>query len=326
MPLSTPGRGSTPALGNQRQGGSGRTVVICGLISLVLFTVSCRMGDEGPLATLRSAFQTVTYPVRYLGSAISVPFQSLGNVVTNLTADQETLTELQAEVEELRAKNVELEEDAQTAERLQELLDLQDVYNLQSTAAHIISESTDSWSATVTIDKGTLSGLTVGMPVTSSSGILGQIIECSASTSTVRLITDENSSVSAMLQSTRVQGMVEGSVDGQLYLTLIPSSSTVEVGDVVVTSGLGGVFPKGLPIGEVTSVESTSGASYLTITVEPYSSAENNEEVLVITSLTEEKEGREEDGASADAQDTSSATATEDDSDDEEDDTTEEGE
>ena len=326
MPLSTPGRSSAPALGNQKQGGSGRTLVICGLLSVVLFTVSCRMGDEGPLAAARAAFQTVTYPVRYLGAAVSVPFQSLGNVITNLTADQETLSELQAEVEELRAKNVELEEDAQTAERLQALLDLQDVYNLQSTAAHIISESTDSWSATVTIDKGTLSGLSVGMPVSSSSGIIGQIIECSASTSTVRLITDENSSVSAMLQSSRLQGMVEGSVDGQLYLTLIPSSSTVEVGDVVVTSGLGGVFPKGLPIGEVTSVESTPGSSYLTITVEPYSSAENNEEVLVITSLTEEQEGTEEDVASADAQDTSSATATEATTEDDEGEETEEGE
>ncbi len=326
MPLSTPSRASAPALGNQKRGGSGRTLVICCFISVALFTVSCRMGDEGPLAAARSAFQTVTYPVRYLGAAISAPFQGLGNVITNLTADQETLSELQAEVEELRAKNVELEEDAQTAERLQALLDLQDVYNLQSTAAHIISESTDSWSATVTIDKGTLSGLSVGMPVTSSSGIIGQIVECGASTSTVRLITDENSSVSAMLQSSRLQGMVEGSVDGQLYLTLIPSSSTVSVGDVVVTSGLGGVFPKGLPIGEVTSVESTPGSSYLTIIVEPYSSAENNEEVLVITSLTEEQEATEEDVASADAQDTSSATATDATTEDDEGEETEEGE
>lgn len=309
MPLSGSRRPSTPALGNTKQGGGGRALIVCAVVSLALFTASCRTGEEGPIAAVRGAFQTVTSPVRYLGAAISVPFQGLGNVVANLTADQETLSELQEENEELRARNVELEEAAQTAERLQGLLDLQDVYNLQSTAAHIISASSDSWSATVTIDKGSLTGVSVGMPVTSSSGVIGQIYECGPTTSTVRLITDENSSVSAMLQSSRLQGMLEGSVDGQLQLTFIPSESDVSVGDVVVTSGLGGVFPKGLPLGEVTSVESTPGASYLTIVVEPYAHAENNEEVLVITSLTEEQQATEEDIASADAQDTSSATS-----------------
>lgn len=267
------------------------------------------MGDEGPLGLVRGAFQTVTSPVRYLGATLSMPFQGLGNVFTNLTADQQTLSELREENEHLRARNVELEEAAMSVERLQGLLDLQDVNNLQSTAAHIISGSTDSWSSTVTIDKGSLTGVSVGMPVTSSSGVIGQIIECGPTTSTVRLITDENSSVSAMLQSSRLQGMLEGTVGDQLRLSLIPSDGSVSIGDVVVTSGLGGVFPKGLPLGEVTSVESAPGAAYLTIVVEPYAHAENNEEVLVITSLTEEQQATEEDIAAADAQDTAGAAA-----------------
>ena len=261
------------------------------------------MGDEGPLGAVRGAFQTVTSPVRYLGATVAAPFRGIGNVVTNLTADQQTLSELRAENDELRARNVELEEAAQTAERLQGLLDLQDANDLQSTAARIISGASDSWSTTVTIDKGTSSGVTAGMPVTASSGVVGQVIDSGSTTSTVRMLTDENSSISAMIQSSRVQGMLTGSVTGQLNLTLIGTEQEVNVGDVVVTSGLGGVFPKGLPLGEVTSVESAPGALFLDIVVEPFSHAENYEEVLVITSLTEEQRATAEDIAAADAQD-----------------------
>ena len=276
--------------------------MVCAVLSVALFTLSCRTGESGPLGVVRSAFQTVTMPVRYLGATVAAPFQGLGNIFTNLTADQATLSELQAENDQLRARNVELEEDAESAQRLQDLLDLRDANNLQSTAARIISGSTDSWSSTVTIDKGTSSGLTAGMPVTSSSGIVGQIISCSASTSVVRLLTDENSSISAMIQSSRAQGMLDGSATGEVTLTLVRTNQQVSVGDTVVTSGLGGVFPKGLAIGQVTSVENNPGSLYLDIVVELFAKAETAEEVLVITSLTEEQQASAEDIAEADAQ------------------------
>ena len=284
-------------------------LVACVAVSVILFTVSCRFGDEGLLSAVRGAFQTVTSPVRYLGATVAAPFQGLGNIFTNLTADQATLSELRAENDQLRARNVELEEAAQSVERLQGLLDLRDANNLQSTAARIISGASDSWGSTVTLDKGTSSGLAAGMPVTASNGIIGQIVECGPSTSTVRLVTDENSSVSAMVQSSRAQGMLVGTVTGQVQLTLIGTDQEVAVGDVIVTSGLGGVFPKGLPLGEVTSVESSPGAVYLEILVEPYAHAETSEEVLVITSLTEEQQATAEDIVAADAQDAASAAS-----------------
>ncbi len=268
------------------------------------------MGSSSPFEVVRGAFQTVTSPVRYLGSTVSAPFQGLGNVITNLTTDQQTLSDLQAENERLQARNAELEEAEQTASRLQSLLDLQDSYSLQSTAARIISSSTDSWTSTVTIDKGSTSGLTVGMPIMASNGIIGQIIQCNPTTSVVRLVTDESSSISAMVQSSRAQGMINGSATGQVTLELIRTGQTVEVGDVVVTSGLGGVFPKGLPLGRVTSVENNPGSLYLDIVVEPFAHTENNEEVLVITSLTEGQEASAEDIAAADAQENAGKTTT----------------
>ncbi len=273
------------------------------------------MGSSSPLELVRGAFQTVTSPVRYLGSTVSAPFQGLGNIITNLTTDQQTLSDLQEENERLQARNAELEEAEQTASRLQSLLDLQDSYSLQSTAARIISSSTDSWTSTVTIDKGSTSGLTVGMPIMASNGVIGQIIQCNPTTSVVRLVADESSSISAMVQSSRAQGMINGSATGQVTLDLIRTGQTVEVGDVVVTSGLGGVFPKGLPLGRVTSVENNPGSLYLDIVVEPFAHTENNEEVLVITSLTEGQQASAEDIAAADAQEnagkTTSATSDE---------------
>lgn len=299
----------TPSLGfaslSKRGMSVSKQAILYSVVSIVLLTVSSRLPNALPFDMARSALQTIAFPVRVLGSVITTPFQAASTVAVNLTAQQQTLTDLQQENEQLRARNVELEEAQQTATRLQALLKLQDTYKLKSTAARIISGSTDSWSNTVTIDKGSADGLAVGMPVTDSSSAIGQITSVSQHTSTVRLITDESSGVSAMVQSSRAQGLLVGSTVGTTNLTFIRTTQKVAVGDVVVTSGLGGVYPKGLPLGTVENVESSPGALYYRITVEPYLRAENNEEVLVITSLTEEQKATSEDVAQADAQETS---------------------
>lgn len=308
MPLSNGGRAATPSLGSSSQHTGGRTLGVLVALSLVLFTVSVRGGEAGVLNVVRGCFQTVTMPVRYLGTLASMPFQGLGNVFVNLTSDQATLTELKDENARLAARNAQLEEAEQIATRLQSLLGLQSSYSLQSTAARIISGSTDSWSDTVTIDKGTSSGIAVGMPVAGSDGVIGQVVECGYATSVVRLVSDDFSSVPAMVQSSRAQGQLSGSATGQVTLTLVTTDQEVRVGDTVVTSGLGGVFPKGLPLGRVTSVESAPGSLYLDIIVEQYSKTENYEEVLVITSLTEGQQASSTDIAAADAQEKGAAT------------------
>lgn len=263
--------GSPGGLGKNRgDGAPGRLCAILCVISLVLFTLSVR--GFGPLEAARSAVSSVTGPVRAVGSFVAAPVAGVGDVMHNLTADGATLTELEEENEQLRARVAELEEYQLTAERLQDLLDLKSTYKLQSTAAHVISGSSDSWSSTVTIDKGSGAGLAVGMPVTDSSGVIGQISECGPGSSVVRLISDEGSSVSAMVQSSRAQGMLRGSADGTLRLTLVRTDQEVNVGDLVITSGLGGVFPKGLLLGTVESVERSSGSLYYEIVVHAPSS------------------------------------------------------
>lgn len=309
MPLSHQIQGASTGLGsNNNKHTGGRSFIILSLLSIVLLTVSARMGTEGPLEMVRGGFSTITMPFRMAGSAIAMPFQGIGNIFSNLTADQQTLSDLKAENEQLRSRNAELEETNQSTQRLQGLLDLKNTYNLQSTGARVISGSTDSFNNTIVIDKGTSSGLAVGMPVVDSGGVIGQIIECGPTTSTVRLITDEKSGVAAMVQSSRAQGMLMGSASRQITLNLINTNQKVAVGDTVVTSGLGGVFPKGLPLGKVTSVEAAPGSLYYTIVIEPFGNVSTNEEVMVITSLSEEQKATADDIAEADKQNTPTAT------------------
>ncbi len=282
-------------------------IVLC-LVSLLLLTFYIREGEEGPIHTLRSGVSVVSTPVRMAGSLVAAPFNALGNVVGNLTASQETLEELRQQNAELTAQVAELSEAKKTSERLESLVGLQSTYNLTSTAARIIGTSSDAWSRTVTIDKGTTSGFSLGMAVCNSGGVIGQIVEVSATTSTVQLANDEGSGISAMIQSTRAQGMLQGQADGTLRLSYVSTDADVAVGDIVITSGIGGVFPKGLPLGTVTSVEKSDNDVYYTIVVRAQSTAENNEEVLVITSLNDDQTATDDEVVSAN-ESTSTSTA-----------------
>ncbi|MBM6868819.1 rod shape-determining protein MreC [Collinsella tanakaei] len=273
-------------------------IVLC-VLSVLLLTFYIREGDTGPIHAVRSGVVTVTSPLKMAGSVIASPFNALGNIFSNLTASQETLSDLRDQNAELTAKVAELSEAQETATRLEALVGLQSTYNLQSTAARIIGGSSDAWTQTVTIDKGSADGFTVGMPVCNAYGVIGQITECALNVSTVLLINDETSGVAAMIQSSRAQGMLRGQPDGSLRLEYVPAEAEVKVGDIVITSGIGGVFPKGLPLGTVTSVEKSDNDVYYTISVRTQSSTENNEEVLVITSLNADQVATDEDVAQA---------------------------
>lgn len=273
-------------------------IVLC-VISLLLLTFYLREGDTGPIHAVRGGVMTVTSPVRMLGSAVAAPFGALGNIAQNATASSETLSELKKRNEELTAQVAELSEAQETAERLEKLVGLKSTYSLESTAARIIGSTGDAWTDSVIIDKGSASGFEVGMPVCSSGGVIGRIIEVSANTSTVRLITDDQSGVSAMIQGSRAQGVLQGQADGTLRLEYVVSDAEVATGDIVITSGIGGTFPKGLPLGTVASIDRAPNAVYYTIVVRAASSAESNEEVLVITSVSEDQIASDEEVDSA---------------------------
>lgn len=286
-------------LHSSRQSTGGRPLIVLCLVSVLLLTFYLREGDAGVIHSLRGMAMTVASPVRMLGGVISAPFNAVGNAVANAGASSETLSELKAENERLTAKVAELSEAQETATRLEKLVGLQSTYDLASTAARIIGSTGDAWTEAVIIDKGSNAGFEVGMPVCSSGGVIGQIIEVSATTSTVRLVSDEQSGISAMVQGSRAQGMLRGQADGTLRLEYVVADAEVSTGDIIITSGIGGSFPKGLPLGTVASIDRASNAVYYTIVVRAVSTAENNEEVLVITSIGEDQVPSDEEVAAA---------------------------
>lgn len=282
-----------------------RVLIACIVASVLLFNFSYRDSNFPLFTAARSVVNIAALPVRYLSAVVWLPFRAAAGAASDASAPSASLSELKSKNQELEAQVARLEEDRQKVERLQNLLALKSSYNLQSVACRIIAGAHNSWEHTVTIDKGSLAGLSVGMPVVDSNGAIGQITECNAASSTVRLISDERSQIPAMIQSSRAQGSLQGSVDGNLYLKFINTNLSCEVGDTVVTSGLGGIFPKGIPIGKIASVNKTPGAMYFDIRLSTLTSAENLEEVLVITSLTDEQKASDKDIAEADTQDRS---------------------
>lgn len=300
-PKSSMGRGSS--------NGVPRSLIVLSVISLALFVLGVREGDSGLLHGVRGVFQTVATPARVVGSVVASPVSGISNVVGNLTADSQTLSDLKAENDDLKAQVARLTEYEDEANTLTDLLQLRNQYSLDSTAARVIARSTDSWSSTITIDKGTTSGIQTGMPVMTSTGVVGQVSECGPTTATVRLITDESSGVSAKVQSSGAQGQLQGSADGTLHLNLIRTDQQVSTGDSVVTSGLGGVYPKGLPVGTVSNVTKSSGSLYYDITVEPLASVGSLEEVLVVTSLSGDQQATADDATAANTQDRTTSTS-----------------
>lgn len=214
-------------LHSSRQSTGGRPLIVLCLVSLLLLTFYLREGDTGMIHFLRGAAVTITSPVRMLGGAVAAPFNASATRSATPGASSETLSELKKENERLTAKVAELSEAQETAARLEKLVGLQSTYSLKSTAARIIGSTGDAWSNAVIIDKGANAGFEVGMPVCSSGGVIGQIIEVSATTSTVRLVSDEQSGISAMVQGSRAQGMLCGQADGTLRLEYVVSDAEV---------------------------------------------------------------------------------------------------
>ncbi|MBS5449624.1 MAG: rod shape-determining protein MreC [Coriobacteriia bacterium] len=271
--------------------GALRLLVALCVVSVVIVTLYFREGPSGPVHVLRSAAQTVAAPFSWAGSQLARPFVALGNVVRNATADSATLSELELENAGLRQQLAQMTEYEQENARLEELLDLTSAYGMRGKAARVIGRSTDSWNDTITIDKGATDGVRLDMPVTCGTGVVGQVTSVAATSATVRLISDPQSGISAMLQSSRASGVVSGSVDGTLRLQYVDSSVSVTVGELVVTSGLGGVYPKGLPLGTVTSVTTNPSDLYHEITIDPAAggsaSVPSYEEVFVVMSFDE---------------------------------------
>ncbi|MBI5232651.1 MAG: rod shape-determining protein MreC [Coriobacteriales bacterium] len=252
------------------------------VVSLLLITGWYREGDGGPLHRIRDGVHTVVAPVSAVGEVITHPLRVVGGFFGDLGVSRGGIAELERQNAELRRRNTELEEARQQNIRLKQLLRFVQGKDLKTVGGHVIGRPNNAWEGVVTIDLGGRDGVKQGMPVVSGSGLLGQLIEVAPNSSRVRLITDQRSGVAAMVQRSRAEGIARGTIDGGLTLDFVSTDTTVNAGDAVVTSGMGGVYPKGLLVGEVTEVEKDPAALYQTIQMRPAATLGNTEEVLVI--------------------------------------------
>ena len=278
------------ALNFQNQNGApARRVLLIVLLaaSLVMATVYSREGEAGPLHTVQGAVSSLFSPLKLAGATASSGARDAGDAILDATADDATLSELREQNAELRELVAQTEEYRQEAERLQELLDLKESSGAEGIGGRIIGRNTDAWNQTVTIDVGSSSGVSSGLTVMGPTGVIGQVISTTDSTSTVRLLSDPQSGAAALIQSSRAEGVVRGSLDGLLYLENVESDVQVSVGDVVLTSGLGGSYTRGLLIGTVVKIEGSQGDATRRIVVSQNDEAESLEEVVVVTSVAQ---------------------------------------
>jgi rod shape-determining protein MreC len=167
-------------------------------------------------------------------------------------------------------------------DRLRRLMDLGRDFARQVVYAEVIGRDPTAWFKTVIINKGAKDQVAVGMPVAVPEGVVGQVVDVSGHYAKVLLLVDQNSAVDALVQRTRARGLVKGEYADQCRLEYVLRKEDVKVGDVVITSGLDNIFPKGLRIGEIKDVAGETNEMFFTITVSPYVDFEKLEELLIL--------------------------------------------
>src|SRR6266481_1519955 len=204
---------------------------------------------------------------------------------------------LKAKIERMSLEQVRMSQDADQARRLQALLGFKEQFISQTMAAQVIGGSGSEQSRLVFIDKGENDRIKRDMAVITADGIVGKVLNVYPSTSQVLLIDDQTSGVGAILDKTRLQGILRGTPSGEVVLEKVMSDETVPAGEQVLTSGGDGIFPKGLLVGKVTKV-STGNDLFLNIRVRPAADLSKLEEVLVVTKIDERQAQPDRAGAS----------------------------
>ena len=209
----------------------------------------------------------------------------LGNLWNNyvyLRGVRQENRDLKFKIEQLQLQQVRLTDDAQQARRLQALLSFKEQYIAKTVAAQVIGSSGSEQSRSIYVDKGTANGVEKDMAVITAEGVVGKVLRAFGSTSQVLLINDQSSGVGAILDKSRLQGVVKGTSTGDVILENVMTDESVAPGERVVTSGGDQIFPKGLTVGTVMKV-SPGADLFLNIRLTPSANLSRLEEVLVIT-------------------------------------------
>lgn len=256
-------------------------LVLCVGISFVYI----HEGQAGPLHAVKNALCSLTAPLTHASAQLESARAYASESLSDTLATSSKLSELQEENESLRAQLAEMEEYRQEAQRLESLLNISEKYSVEGITACVTGKTSEAYDQAVTLDAGSSDGVAVGQSVMGPNGVIGQIISTTEHSATVRLLSDPQSGVAVLLQATREEGVCVGSLEGLLYLENISEDANVQVGDVVVTSGLGGSYTRGLIVGRVVRIDQRQGESSRRIVVSPNEEAGPLQEVMIVSNV-----------------------------------------
>jgi rod shape-determining protein MreC len=212
-------------------------------------------------------------------------FQAPAFELKKLFFYQETYNEyvrLRKQNEALKAKLIAIREGVQTEVRYQRIEDFRGNQNYASIVAHVIGRDPSDWNASLIIDRGKSAGLEPGQPVVTPLGVVGRVFEVGADNAKVILLSDPTFAVAAVVQRSRENGLLTGSLEGGLRLQYLTGNADVKVGDVVVTSRLSTAFPEGILIGQIKDVQAADNTHTVECLVEPAVDLSELEEVIII--------------------------------------------
>ncbi len=252
------------------------------LLSFVLMTLQVR-SQSALVALTKQVLLTSVSPLLRIVAVSKTASVTLWNEYLDLRRVRRDNQLLKEETRQLRAQVAELRETTVENSRLSYLLGMRNRVGTEAVAARVIGKDATNWFRTLLIDKGANEGIQRHMPVVTTEGVVGRVVDVTALAARVQLITDPESAVGILIQRSRVVGVAVGSQGGTVQIKYLPLMADVVVGDRAITSGMGGMFPKGIPLGRVLrSSRPTNGALFQETEVQPVADFSRLEEVMVL--------------------------------------------
>lgn len=243
-------------------------------------TVNIRHG-KNPLF-LESLVLTIVSPVQSLFTQTITSISDMFDHYFFLVAVSQENDRLRLKIDRLRKDKNTLMEQVSRQDRLAKLIDQEASQERLSVVATVIGRDATQWSRVVIVDKGTNHGVRENFAVVTNAGIVGHVIQSSGNYSKVMLITDSRSAVDSLFQGTRINGVVVGTGEEVCNMQYVPTTADAAVGDRIFSSGLGGIFPKGLMVGTVGQVVKKKQGLFQDIKIIPSADFFRLEEVLIL--------------------------------------------